>query len=154
MLKRLHPLAGSLALLTILTFWLATSLSELSGATDMIVAVKLAIPWGLLLLVPALIITGASGFRLAGGSDDARIRAKKRRMPFITANGLLILVPCAFYLAALAERDDFGPQFYLVQAVELLAGTVNLVLMSLNLRDGLRLSGRLADRSSGRLSGR
>lgn len=150
MLKRLHPVAGSLAFLTILTFWLATALSELFGATDVVVAVKLAIPWGLLLLVPALIVTGASGFRLAGGfslagaSDDARIRAKKRRMPFIAANGVLILVPCAFYLAALAGSRDFGLSFYLAQAVELLAGAVNLVLMSLNLRDGLRLTGRLS----------
>jgi hypothetical protein len=30
-----------------------------------------------------------------------------------------------------------------VQAVELVAGAANILLMSLNIRDGLRLSGRL-----------
>ncbi|WP_303979164.1 hypothetical protein [Dongia mobilis] len=148
MLKRLHPLAGLLAMLTILLFWLATIWSEAFGTLVDIVAVKTSIPWGLLVLVPALALTGASGFRLggfklAGGSDDPRIRAKQRRMKFIAGNGILILVPCALYLATLAGRAEFGTLFYGVQAVELLAGATNLALMSLNLRDGLRLTGRL-----------
>ena len=63
-------------------------------------------------------------------------------MPFIAANGVLILIPCALYLAALASRGEFGGGFYAVQALELAAGAVNLTLMSLNIRDGVRLSGR------------
>ncbi len=51
MLKRLHPFAGVLALLTILTFWMATILAETFGATATVVAVKTAIPWGFLLLI-------------------------------------------------------------------------------------------------------
>lgn len=143
MLKRLHPLAGLLAMLTILLFWLGTVWSEAFGTVADMVAVKGFIPWGLLVLVPALALTGASGFKLGGGSSDARIRAKQRRMKVIAGNGLLILVPCAFYLAVLAARGELGASFYLVQAIELLAGATNLVLMSLNLRDGLRLTGRL-----------
>ena len=143
MLRLLHPIAGSIAFLVILTFWLATIGSELSGSVAAIVAVKCAIPWGLLLLVPALIATGASGFRLAGSSADPRILAKKRRMPIIAANGLLVLVPAAFYLAALAGRAVFDTSFYVVQTIELIAGAVNLVLMGRNIRDGLLLTGRL-----------
>ena len=139
MLKRLHPLAGLLAMLTILLFWLGTVWSEAFGTVADMVAVKGFIPWGLLVLV----LTGASGFKLGGGSSDTRIRAKQRRMKVIAGNGLLILVPCAFYLAVLAARGELGASFYLVQAIELLAGATNLVLMSLNLRDGLRLTGRL-----------
>ncbi|MEV5574324.1 hypothetical protein AB0L06_30180 [Spirillospora sp. NPDC052269] len=63
-------------------------------------------------------------------------------MPFIAANGLLILVPAALYLDRLASRGGFGTLFYAVQALELTAGAANLTLMSLNLRDGLRLTGR------------
>nr|WP_298682174.1 hypothetical protein [uncultured Dongia sp.] len=149
MMKRLHPLAGMTALFTILLFWLATVTSELSGSAALIACVKQAIPWGLLLLVPALALTGASGFSQAGASTDLRIRAKKRRMPFIAGNGLLILVPCALYLASLAGRGDFGTVFYLVQGLELAAGALNILLMSLNLRDGLHLTGRLTGRLSG-----
>jgi hypothetical protein len=46
MLNRIHPLAGALALLTILTFWMATVLSEAFGDTATVIAVKTAIPWG------------------------------------------------------------------------------------------------------------
>ena len=77
----------------------------------MIAAVKRAIPWGFLILVPALAITGASGQKMAGASSDPAIARKERRMPFIAANGLLILMPAAFYLAALASRGDFAGVF-------------------------------------------
>jgi hypothetical protein len=52
--------------------------------------------------------------------------------------------PIAFILAALAARHDVGIDFCGLQAIELAAGATNLVLMSLNIRDGLVLSGRLA----------
>lgn len=64
-------------------------------------------------------------------------------MPFIAGNGLLILIPAALYLATLASRGEFGGLFYAIQTIELVAGAVNLMLMSLNIRDGFRLTGRL-----------
>jgi hypothetical protein len=64
-------------------------------------------------------------------------------MPFIAGNGLLILIPAALFLDRLASRGEFGALFYAVQTLELIAGAVNLTLMSLNARDGLRLTGRL-----------
>ncbi len=144
MLKQIHAIAGMIGFLTILTFWASTVLSELSGSAQAISAVKQAIPWGFLILAPALIVTGASGFQTAGASANGKILTKKRRMPFIAGNGLLILIPCALYLAMLASRGQFGASFYTVQAVELLAGAVNLTLMSLNIRDGLLLTTRFA----------
>ena len=89
---------------------------------------------------PALAITGVSGFRMAGASADPTIARKRRRMPVIAANGIFVLIPAALYLAMLASRGEFGPLFYGVQAIELIAGAVNLTLMSLNIRDGLSLT--------------
>jgi hypothetical protein len=143
MLKVIHPIAGVLGFLTILTFWVSTVAVELLRSEETVAAVKQAIPWGFLILIPALAVTGASGFVMAGKSGDPLVRRKRRRMPFIVANGLLILVPAALYLAGLAARGAFGPAFYAVQAVELVAGAANLILMALNLHDGLRLTGRL-----------
>ena len=144
MLRRVHPIAGVVGFVTILIFWTSTAASEMFGSVETITAVKRAIPWGLLILAPALAITGATGFRMAGVSADHRVLEKKRRMPFIAGNGLLILVPAALYLAALASRGEFGNVFYGVQAIELVAGAINLTLMALNIRDGLRLAGRFA----------
>ena len=144
MLRRIHPIAAMVGFLTILTFWISTAASELFGSVDTITAVKQAIPWGFLILVPALAIAGVSGFRMAGNSSEPKIMSKKRRMPFIAGNGLVILIPAGLYLAMLASHGEFGILFYGIQALELVAGAVNLTLMSLNIRDGLRLTGRLA----------
>ena len=60
----------------------------------------------------------------------------KRRMPVIAANGLLFLVPSAVVLDQWAVAGAFDARFYVVQAVEPLAGGTNLTLMGLNMRDG------------------
>jgi hypothetical protein len=140
MLNRFHAIAGAIGFVTILGFWLSTVTSELFASAAVVATVKQTIPWGFLVVVPALAIAGASGFRMAGASSDPRIVKKRRRMPFIAANGLLILMPAALYLATLASRGEFGMLFYGVQAIELIAGAVNLTLMSLNIRDGLSLT--------------
>ena len=63
------------------------------------------------------------------------------RMPFIAADGLLVLVPCAIFLSRLAFPDLIDTTFYSVQALELLAEPTNVTLLALNARDGLRLAG-------------
>lgn len=144
MIRRLHPIAGGLSLATILVFWLSTVASELSGSSPIIVAVKQAIPWGFLLLVPAIAVAGASGFRLGKGWRGPLVAAKRRRMPIIALNGICVLVPCAFALAYLSSEGRFDSLFYIVQAVELIAGAGNMLLMALSLRDGLRIRHRQA----------
>jgi hypothetical protein len=59
------------------------------------------------------------------------------------ANSLLILVPSAVFLALKAHAGDFGAPFYAVQALGLLAGAANIMLLGLNMREGSRLKGRL-----------
>lgn len=144
MWRRMHPLSGIVALLTIASFWVSTVISELSGSEQAIIAVKQVIPWGLLLLVPALALTGASGFTLGRGDTSALIASKRRRMPIIAANGILVLVPCALTLALMTRDGELGAWFYTVQVIELVAGAVNVTLMGLNARDGMLLTGRIA----------
>ena len=146
MLKIIHPVAGAIAILTIATFWLSTILSELFASRAVIVAVKTAIPWGFLLLVPALIAAGSSGFALARGRRDGVLGAKVRRMQLVAANGLLILIPSALFLAHKAMAAEFDAAFYAVQALELTAGATNITLLGLNMRDGLKMRGRLRRR--------
>lgn len=144
MTRKIHPVAGAIAMLTIATFWLSTVSSELFGSREMIVAVKSAIPWGFLLLVPAMAAAGASGFKLSGARRAGLSAAKAKRMPLIAANGLLVLIPSALYLASKADAGAFDTSFYAVQAVELVAGAVNLTLLGLNMRDDLRMTGKLS----------
>jgi len=143
MKKTVHLIAGILAVSTIATFFLSTVLVELLGSADSVAAVKrlIVIP-GLFILVPAIAATGGSGFALSKTRRGRLIDAKKKRMRFIAANGVLVLIPCAIVLNAWASAGSFDTRFYLVQALELVAGATNLVLMGLNMRDGLNLSGR------------
>jgi hypothetical protein len=145
--KIVHPIAGAVALLCIATFWLSTVVAELFGSYAAIATVKTAIPWGFLALIPALAATGGSGFALARDRRGGRVGIKIKRMRWIAANGVLILVPSALFLSHKAAADGFDAAFYAVQALELVAGIVNITLLGLNLRDGLRMKGRLRRQS-------
>lgn len=140
---RVHAVAASLAFLTILVFWTSTIAVELLGGPAEIAAVKRAILFGLAVLIPALAISGGTGMKLGGKAKGGLALAKKKRMPVIAANGILVLIPCAVMLDRLASVGDFGALFYGIQVVELVAGAVNLTLLGLNLRDGLTMTGRI-----------
>lgn len=102
MLKVMHPVAGAMALLTILTFWLSTLFAKRFGSESFVVSVKTSIPWG-----------------------------------------FFVLIPAALFLASKARVGEFDTAYYTVQALEVLAGATNITLLALNMRDGLRLKGRL-----------
>lgn len=152
MSRIIHPIAGLIAILTIAIFWLSTAISELLLSETAVAAVKTAIPWGFLVLIPALAATGGTGFALARRQRAAAagpgIKRKIRRMPVIAANGVLILIPAALFLAFKAKAGEFDTVFYAVQALELVAGAANITLLGLNMRDGLSLKGRLRDQPS------
>jgi hypothetical protein len=140
MKTKVHITAGLIAFATILTFWTSTVLSELVGSHEAIAYVKASILKGMFVLIPAMAIVGASGMNLGKKRKDVPAMAKKKRMPFIAANGLLILLPAAFYLEAKASAGAFDTMFYTVQFLELIAGATNLTLMGLNIRDGRRMT--------------
>lgn len=141
--KKAHLIAGLLATLTIATFFLSTILVELFGSHEAVATVKgLIVLPGLFILVPAIAATGGSGFYFSKSRQGRLVDAKKKRMPFIAANGLLVLIPCAIVLNRWAAVAQLDTTFYVVQAIELLAGAVNLTLMGLNIRDGMKMSGR------------
>lgn len=139
MKTRIHSLAGQMAILTISIFWLSTLFSELFLSFDSVRWVKQSIVIGLIVLIPLLAATGASGFMIAKGSSHPLILRKKRRMPIIAVTGLLILVPAAIYLSWKAQSGEFDAAFYTVQVIEILAGVLNLFLMTSNARDGMKL---------------
>lgn len=142
----IHPIAGTVALLTIALFWTSTVLTELFATQAVIIAVKTAIPWGFLVLVPALAAAGGSGFALAGKRRTGLIAAKIKRMPLIAANGILVLIPSALFLASKASALEFDTSFYIVQTIELVAGATNMTMLGLNMRDGLKMKGRFRTR--------
>lgn len=143
MKKTVHVVAGGIALLCVLSFWTSTAISELFLSAEAVAMVKQGILTGMWVLIPAMVITGGSGFSLAGKRSGRFVQGKKKRMPIIALNGLLIMVPCAFFLAQKANAGQFDAVFYAVQALELVVGAIQISLLGMSIRDGLRLTGRL-----------
>ncbi|MCP5139134.1 MAG: hypothetical protein H6979_04705 [Chromatiales bacterium] len=142
--KRIHLIAGILSPLLIATFFTSTVLVELFGSHAAIAHLKsLIVTPGLWILIPCLVATGGSGMYIGRSRKGRLVENKRKRMPFIAANGLLVLVPCAIFLSRWASVGAFDARFYIVQALELLVGATNVTLLALNVRDGLRLAGRL-----------
>lgn len=139
----MHSIMGFLATALIITFFLSSVIVELVGNEAEIAQVKQMIVYGLWGLVPAMAIIGLSGRAITGLRQGRLIQTKMRRMKLIALNGLFILLPCALILNYLAVAGNFNLTFYLLQGIELAAGAVNIGLMGLNIRDGLRLTGRL-----------
>jgi hypothetical protein len=67
-------------------------------------------------------------------------------MPFIAANGVVVLIPSALFLASKASAAEFDASFYTVQALELVAGGANITLLGFNMPDGLKMRGWLRHR--------
>ncbi|GAA2383772.1 hypothetical protein GCM10010404_45150 [Nonomuraea africana] len=147
MKRRAHAVFGVVALVLISAFMVASLVVEAVGDEKAVAGVKAAIALGACALVFSMIATGGTGTSLAG--KDARglrarlIEVKRRRMAVVAGIGLLVLVPCAVTLWRLSAEGAFGTAFYAIQAVEFAGGAVNLVLVGLNLRDGLRMTGRI-----------
>ncbi len=141
-ISRIHPVAGVVAFLTILVFWSSSVVSKFSHDYDFILGVKSMILCGMIVLVPAMIIVGGTGFRLAGKSKNPTIVCKKKRMPFIALNGVFILIPCAVTLYFMALDHHFSGFYDTIQTLELLAGAVNFVLLGMSMRDGFKLKKR------------
>ncbi len=143
MKKLVHAIAGGIGFLMILLFWTSTVTTELFASQETIATVKALILKGMYILIPSMIIVGASGMAMGKNRKDALAVVKKKRMPIIALNGLLVLLPSAWFLAGKSSIGEFDMTFYVIQGIELIAGAANLTMMGLNIRDGLTMTGRI-----------
>ncbi len=138
--KKLHFTAAFISLLFIISFWLSSVIAELFLSHDAIAMVKHIIAWSLVIFIPAIAITGGTGLTIAKNNQHHLLIVKRQRMPLIAMTGVLVLIPAALFLNAKAQVNQFDLIFYGVQAIELLAGASNLLLISMNIRDGLTIT--------------
>lgn len=144
MKNKMHFIAAIVATLCIATFFISTVFVEVFGSAESISMIKrLIVTPGLFILIPTMSIVGGTGFALSKNRKGRLVSNKQKRMPLIAINGLLVLTPCAIFLNRWAAAGAFDSIFYIVQGVELLSGAVNLTLMGMNMRDGLRMAGKL-----------
>ena len=142
--KIIHPIAGTLAMLIIATFWTTTTISELFLSVSAIVAVKHYIAYyGIACLAVCMAMTGGTGNFLGKARKGRLITDKQKRMKIIALNGIFIMLPSAIFLNYKASSGQFDTIFYVVQVIELMVGIVQLTLLGKNFQAGLKMSGRL-----------
>jgi len=137
-----HLIASVVAVLTITTFLSLSLIAEIRGDETFIKTVKAFILYGLPVLIftmPALKITGE---KLAGKSTNPLVLEKVKRMKIVVINGvgLILFAIFLFYRSHYKAIDDI---FLVAQTLEFGLGLANLSLIILNVRSGLKLSGKL-----------
>lgn len=136
----IHKIAAASAMLMIILFFTSSFIAELTANEVFIIRVKTGIFYTLPLMLIVMPVLGLSGNQLAAKSRHPLVQQKTKRMKWIAFNGmLLVTLAVLLYLRAKSGRID--NIFQLLQLTELLVGGTNLVLMSLMVRDGKRLSG-------------
>jgi len=140
-LVTIHTGASALALLTVITFFTSTVIIEISGSVEQMASLKEQIFFALPLMLVAMPLVGISGKKLAGKSRAPLVQRKLRRMKFMAINGFILII-LASLLYFLSRDFRLDARFYLLEVLELLLGGVNISLMMLSVRDGMRLSGR------------
>ena len=140
MKNRIHAIAGMLAIALVATFITATIIVEVAGDDASILAVKTAILFALIILIPSVMMAGGTGRSLAASRTSPLLKNKKRRAMLVAIVGIVVLLPCAITLRVLAGNGNIGPAFIAVQTIELVGGIVNLTLLILNARAGRLLT--------------
>ena len=140
-LLMLHILATIIGLFTIVSFFTSTLLAEASGNTQLIVTIKTYILYALPLLILAMPTLGITGNKLAGKKPSPKAQLKLKRMKFIAINGIA-LITLAVLLYFKAVKEAFDTTFWTLQILELLLGFINIVLIGLNIKTGMKLSGK------------
>ena len=138
----MHIAATIIATITIGTFFLSSVVAEIAGNDTFIREVKERILFTLPVLLMAMPAIGITGNKLAGNSQSSLVKTKQRRMKFVFVNGVTLIILASF-LYYHSRYKTIDTVFMVAQLVELALGLTNLVLISLNIKSGLQLSGRI-----------
>ncbi|WP_292008588.1 hypothetical protein [Chryseobacterium sp.] len=136
---RIHIIASIISFSTILIFFSMSLFAEINGNEGLIKNVKRNILVGLPLMIitmPALAITGK---KLAGKSQNILILIKQKRMKFILANGILLILLAGF-LYYYSHYIALNTTFLIFQLLEFFCGLANLTMIGMNIKDGIQLS--------------
>ncbi|MDX2320839.1 MAG: hypothetical protein QNK26_09635 [Moritella sp.] len=138
-LKNIHKITAILAFLIIASFLTSTIIADIFATPEQIAQVKGTILLFIPVLILAMMATGKTAKKLYPGAMTGIFKVKQRRLKVAAINGTLILLPAAIVLANWSALGQFDELYWTVQILEIIAGTTNLTMIGLNIRDGIRL---------------
>lgn len=149
-MKLVHKLSAITVVLTLTSFWVALIVSDFFLDNEALAVVRKGIVFGLIILIPAMILAKVSGGKLAANhtGNPELIEAKKKRAKWMAINGALIMVPAAFYLYHKSSIGEIDDMFRVVQAIELLVGSIQYYFVISNVKGGIALRNKGLQQSS------
>lgn len=137
-MNRPHLIAAVLVLAILTSFWGAIVISDFFLDQDALAVVRQGIVYALIVLIPAMIAVKVTGSKLGKPriETDVRIQNKKKKATLMAVNGVLIMVPAAFFLNYKASIGEFDMVFRVVQVIELLVGSFQYYFVVTNFKVG------------------
>ncbi|WP_240008012.1 hypothetical protein [Pseudaquidulcibacter saccharophilus] len=142
MISKVHKTAAIVAFLCLVSFWTLSLITEINADKAFFGFVRTYIFYTMFVMIAAIIITAVTGFKIAKKMRGPIIENKKKRMPFIGLNGAIVLLPLAIILFMYSNETILKGQEGMVDTlrlIELIFGAINIILISLNIKDGLKL---------------
>jgi hypothetical protein len=134
-----HKISTTFGVILVFLFLISTVISEVFGSLETITTVKRFIMYGVLVLIPIILVATVSGQSLAGTNNHLIILKKKKRMTWIGLNTIIVLIPSAIALYFLSSAENWGIWYVTIQVLEITSGITSVILMGLNIRDGIKL---------------
>jgi len=147
-LRNIHKTAAILALVLITSFLTSTIIADLFATPQQIAHVKSTILMFIPGLILAMMVTGISAKKLYPGVMKGALKIKETRMKIAAINGVIVLLPAAIVLARWSALGQFDGLYWTVQILEIIAGMINLTMIGLNIRDGIRLGAKAKKRTA------
>lgn len=148
MMTIIHAMFGVACFMLVLTFLLASLVSEIWYPGDTIAQVRSQIFHGMLMLLPILLIATVMGISLGKNRKEKIIDNKKRRIFWIFVIYCLVFLPTAYLLEQFSRAGLFNSIYFLAQLIEYVFDLIVLALLALNFRDGGRLVAGDIERSN------
>jgi len=137
---RFHFIAGIIVLIILSSFWVSLITADFFLGHEAVAQVRLGIVYALILLIPSMIAVKVTGAKIGvTRMSDIRVQQKKKRATWMAINGVLIMVPAAFFLNYKASSGEFDTVFYIVQGIELFVGSFQYYFVLKNFRMGMLL---------------
>lgn len=126
-LKFFYRTFSVIAFVLIICFMTLSLIAEFLGDYIIIATVKKSIFYTLPLLIICMILTGVSARKLALLYPNIPYNSVViRRIKCIGVNGVVFLSPIAVVLNYLAQKNNIGAMFYLLQSLEIVFGLINI----------------------------
>ena len=134
-----HAAFGILSFGLILSSLMASLIVEIWNSQAAIADVKELVFQAVLFVLVLLCFTTLLGLSLGKMRQGNIVQAKKKRVAWLFAIAIFVLLPIAYVLNEYTKQGQFNWLYIILQSIEYVFDIIFLILLGLNIRDGSAL---------------